>query len=181
VLAAAGRLADGWFPVILDAAEYGARLADLRAASVAAGRPADAVRAGLYAWLLLTDTAEEADRLLDESLLLRLVALTAPAEEFERAGTEHPLATRWGLLDFVPTELTRDEALAAAAAVPGEVMRRYFMHGTPDVVADRLATFRAAGLEHVDLVDMAALGDPALMASAPERRRAVMQRLAAAA
>jgi phthiodiolone/phenolphthiodiolone dimycocerosates ketoreductase len=40
VLEATGRLADGWFPVILDAAEYGARLADLRAASVAAGRPA---------------------------------------------------------------------------------------------------------------------------------------------
>jgi alkanesulfonate monooxygenase SsuD/methylene tetrahydromethanopterin reductase-like flavin-dependent oxidoreductase (luciferase family) len=107
------------------------------------------------------------------------VALTAPAEEFERAGAEHPLASRWGLLDFVPTELTRDEALAAAAAVPGEVMRRYYMHGTPDDVAARLATFRPAGLEHVDLVDMGPLGDPALVASAPERRRALMRRLAA--
>ncbi len=181
VLAATGRLADGWFPVILDADEYAARLAELRAASVAAGRPADAVRAGLYAWLVLADTADEAERLLDESLLLRLVALTAPAEEFERAGSAHPLASRWGLLDFVPTELTRDEALAAAAAVPAEVMRRYFMHGTPDQVAARLATFRGAGLEHVDLVDVAPLGDPAMAASAPERRRAVMAALRDAA
>jgi phthiodiolone/phenolphthiodiolone dimycocerosates ketoreductase len=174
VLEAAGRLADGWLPVILHADEYGRLLARLRAASVAAGRPEGAVTAGLYAWLVLADTREEAERLLEESLLLRLVALTAPAEEFERAGAEHPLASRWGLLDVVPTELSREEGLAAAAAVPGEVMRTYFMYGTPDDVVERLRPFREAGLEHVDLVDVAPLGDPALAASAAERRRALM-------
>jgi len=179
VLEATGRLADGWFPVILDAEEYGTKLRALRAASVAAGRPEDAVTAGMYAWLVLADTREQAERLLDESLLLRLVALTAPAEEFERCGSEHPLATRWGLLDFVPTDLTREEGLAAAAAVPTEVLHRYFMHGTPDDVCARLATFRAAGLEHIDLVDMAPLGDPSLIASAPERRQALTRALRA--
>ncbi len=179
VLEAAGRLADGWLPLILDPVEYGDTLGTLRAASVAAGRDADAVTAGLYAWLVLADTTEAAERLLDESLLLRLIALTAPAEEFERVGAEHPLATRWGLLDFVPTDLTREEGLAAAAAVPGEVMRRYYMYGTPDDVVARLAPYRAAGMEHVDLVDVAVLGDPSLAASMADRRRAVMAGLRA--
>ncbi len=173
VLRATGRLADGWLPNILDAGTYAEALATIRAASVAAGRPEDAVTAGLYAWLVTADTREEAERMMDESLLLRLIALTAPAELFEAAGAEHPLATRWGLLDFVPTDLTREEALAAAAAVPGEVLRAYYMHGTPDDVVARLAPFRAAGMEHVDLVDVAPLADPSAALSLPERRAAV--------
>jgi phthiodiolone/phenolphthiodiolone dimycocerosates ketoreductase len=136
------------------------------------------VTAGLYAWLVMDDTREGAERILD-SLLLRLVALTAPAEEYERAGVEHPLASRWGLLDFVPTDLTREEALVAAAAVPDEVLRSYYFWGTPDDVLERLRPFRAAGMEHVDLVDVAALGDPTRAASAGERRRAVIAGLRA--
>lgn len=180
VLRATGRLADGWLPNILHADVYAAALADIRAASVAAGRPENAVTAGLYAWLVTADTRAEAERLLDESLLLRLIALTAPAEEFEKVGAEHPLASRWGLLDFVPTELTREQALAAAAAIPGEVMRAYFMYGTPDDVVERLLPFRRAGLEHVDLVDVAPMGDPSLASSASARRRAVADALRAA-
>jgi phthiodiolone/phenolphthiodiolone dimycocerosates ketoreductase len=173
VLRATGRLADGWIPIILDPGEYGRCLAELRAASLAAGRPEDAVTAGLYAWLVVGETREAAERLLG-SLLLRLIALTAPAEEYERAGAEHPLASRWGLLDFVPTDLTREEALAAAAAVPEEVLRSYYFWGTPDDVVERLRRFREAGMEHVDLVDVSALGDPSLAASGRERLRAIV-------
>ena len=168
VLRAAGRLADGWIPIILDPGEYARALGALRDASVAAGRARDAVVAGLYAWLVVDEDRATAERLLD-SLLLRLIALTAPAEEFERAGAEHPLASRWGLLDFVPTDLTREEALAAAAAVPGEVLRSYYFWGTPDDVVRRLRPFREAGLEHVDLVNVTALADPANAAAAAVR------------
>ena len=180
VLRATGRLADGWIPIILHASEYARCLAEVRAASVAAGRPEDAVTAGLYAWIVAAETREQAERLLD-SLLLRLIALTAPAEEYERAGAEHPLASRWGLLDFVPTDLSREEALAAAAAVPEEVLRSYYFWGTPDDVVERLRPFREAGLEHVDLVDVAGLGDPSLAASGPERLRAMVAGLRALA
>jgi phthiodiolone/phenolphthiodiolone dimycocerosates ketoreductase len=164
----------------LHPSEYARCLAEVRAASVAAGRPEDAVTAGLYAWIVAAETREQAERLLD-SLLLRLIALTAPAEEYERAGAEHPLASRWGLLDFVPTDLSREEALAAAAAVPEEVLRSYYFWGTPDDVVERLRPFREAGLEHVDLVDVAGLGDPSLAASGPERLRAMVAGLRALA
>ncbi|MGD9694101.1 MAG: LLM class flavin-dependent oxidoreductase [Thermoleophilia bacterium] len=163
VLRAAGRLADGWMPIITDAADYGAVLARLRAATVAAGRPEDAVTAGLYAWIVVDEDRDAAERMLD-SLLLRLVALTAPAGEFEAAGAEPPLAG-WGLLHYVPTRFSRQDALRLAAAVPAEVLRSYFMWGTPDDVVARLRPFRAAGLEHVYLANVTALGDPAKGAS----------------
>jgi len=178
VLRAAGRLADGWIPIFLHADEYGRALGTLRDASAAAGRPTDAVVAGLYAWVVVDEDRDAAERLLD-SLLLRLVALTAPADEYERAGAEHPLASRWGLLDFVPTDLAREEALSAAAAVPAEVLRSYYFWGTHDDVVDRLRGFRAAGLEHVDLVNVSALADPAAAPTAAARTLEIMQGLRA--
>jgi hypothetical protein len=39
------------------------------------------------------------------------------------------------------------------------------MWGTPDDIVERLRPFRAAGLEHVYLANVSALGDPAKAAS----------------
>jgi phthiodiolone/phenolphthiodiolone dimycocerosates ketoreductase len=161
VMRATGRLADGWLPNIMDPVRYAESLAVIREASVAAGRPADEVVAGLYAWVVCDEDRDRAEALLDTTAL-RLVALTAPAEEYERAGVEHPLGSRWGLLDFVPTQLSREEALAAARAVPTEVLHRYYMFGTPDDVVERLRPFREAGLEAVVLSNMTAAADPTL-------------------
>lgn len=158
VLAATGRLADGWLPIVADPADYAALLGDLRAAAVAAGRPADAVTAGLYAWVVVDEDRDAAEAML-EGLLLRLVALTAPAEEFARAGAEPPIGEGWGLLHYVPTRMDAATAVAAAAAVPADLLRRYFMWGTPDDIVARLAGFREAGLEHVYLANVTSLGD----------------------
>jgi len=158
-LEATGRLAAGWIPVSLDAEDYAAKLAELRRASVGAGRAEDAVKAGLFVWIVCDEDRDAAERTLRESLLLRLIALTAPPEEFARAGAEYPLDGDWGLLDYVPTRLSREEALRVAAAIPEEVLRRYYFWGTPDDVVERLRPFRAAGLEHVYLVNVTALGD----------------------
>jgi len=168
VLRAVARLADGWLPIITDAQEYAARLADIRTASSEAGRPVDAVRPGLYVWVVCDEDRDVAERLLG-SLALRLIALTAPAELFEDAGAEHPLATRWGLLDYVPTELSRDETLAAAKAVPDEVLRSYYMWGTPDDIVARLAPFMQAGCEVFNLTNIGPAGDASLAALAGPR------------
>jgi phthiodiolone/phenolphthiodiolone dimycocerosates ketoreductase len=165
VLRATGELADGWMPVILDADEYGRSLAAVRAAAAAAGRDPQDVRAGLFVWIVCDEDRDAAERML-VSLLLRLILLTCPTEEFERAGVEHPVTgPEWGLLHYVPTRLSREAGLAAAAAVPDEVLRRYSFWGTPDDVVERLAPFRAAGLEHVYLVNVTPLAD---LAKAPQ-------------
>jgi phthiodiolone/phenolphthiodiolone dimycocerosates ketoreductase len=164
LLEATGRLADGWLPILLDPAAYGRALARVRAASADAARPPDAVTAGLYSWIVVDEDRDVAEGMLD-NLLLRLVALTAPEEEYERAGAEPPLAEGWGLLHFVPTRMGLDEALRAAEAVPPEVLRRYFMWGTPDDIVERLRPFREAGLEHVYLANVTPLGDHTKAAS----------------
>ena len=176
VLEATGRLADGWLPIFTDAAEYGSALARLRAASVAAGRPEDAVTAGLYTWIVVDEDHDAAERMLD-GLLLRLVALTAPASEFARAGAESPLAGGWGLMDYVPTRLGREEALRAAAAVPAEMLRHYYVWGTPDDIVERLRPFREAGLEHVYLTNVTALGDVTKAASSVGLVREILEGL----
>ncbi|MFN8123477.1 MAG: LLM class flavin-dependent oxidoreductase [Thermoleophilia bacterium] len=173
VLGAAARLADGWMPILTDPAEYARLLADLRAGSVAAGRPEDAVAAGLYAWIVCDEDRDRAEALLD-SLALRFVALTAPASLYERHGAEHPLASRWGLLDFVPTRVGRDAAVAAARAVPDGVLREYYMWGTPDDVVDRLRPFREAGMEAVNLTNMTAAADPSLAAATGRRNADIL-------
>ncbi len=168
VLRATGRLADGWMPIIVDAAEYRALLGDVRAASIAADRPADAVRPGLYVWVVCDEDRDVAQRLLD-SPALRMIALTAPASLYEAAGAQHPLATKWGLTHFVPTELTREEALAAARAVPDEVLRGYYSWGTPDDIVARLAPFMQAGCEVFNLTNVSPAADPSLAPRAGAR------------
>jgi phthiodiolone/phenolphthiodiolone dimycocerosates ketoreductase len=168
VLGAVGRLADGWMPILVDAGEYARLLDDIRAASVAAGRTADAVRPGLYVWIVCDEDRDVAERLLD-SMALRLVALTAPAELYEAAGAEHPLATRWGLLDYIPTQLGREETLRAARAVPDEVLRSYYTWGTPDDIVERLRPFLSAGTEAFNLTNMSPAADPSVAPRAGAR------------
>lgn len=161
VLKAAGRLADGWLPIILDPEEYGRKLRTLRGHAAEAGRDGDAITAGNFIWIVVDEDREAAARMLD-TLLLRLIALTAPDELYHAAGAESPLgAEDWGLLHYVPTRLSREQGVAAANAVPEEVLRTYYFWGTPDDIVDRLRPFREAGMEHVYLVNVTPLGDPA--------------------
>lgn len=180
VVRATGELADGWMPILVDPEEYRSLLGDIRAASRAAGRPADAVRPGLYVWVVCDEDPDVAERLLD-SPALRLIALTAPASLYEAAGAEHPLATKWGLTHFVPTALSRAEALAAARAVPDEVLREYFTWGTPDDVVRRLEPFLEAGCEVFNLTNVSPAGDPAVTPQVGARNLDIATGLRAAA
>ena len=180
VLSAVGRLADGWMPIIVDPDDYRAMLATIRASSVQAGRAPAAVRPGLYVWIVCDEDRNVAERALD-SLALRFVALTAPAQLYEAHGVAHPLASTWGLLDFVPTQLSRDDALAAARAVPEDVLRAYYTWGTPDDIVTRLEPFMRAGCEVFNLTNMTPASDPSLAAHAGARNLDIAAGLRAAA
>jgi phthiodiolone/phenolphthiodiolone dimycocerosates ketoreductase len=160
-LAVVGRLADGWLPLATDPDDYGPMLATVRQAAQRAGRDPAAVTPGLYARCLLAESAEEAERIIDDSLLLRFIALTRPAEAFAARGAAHPLGEgAFGLTSFVPTRYGREEALRLARAVPREVVRDTVIHGTPDDVAARVERFVAAGARHVQLINMTPLAAP---------------------
>ncbi|HTI33214.1 MAG TPA: LLM class flavin-dependent oxidoreductase [Miltoncostaea sp.] len=161
-----GRRADGWLPLATDAGTYAGMLEVVRAATAAAGRPADAVVPGLYARVVVAETREAALEAIDGSLLMRFIALTRPSEAYEAHGAEHPLgAGEFGLTSFLPTRYGREAALKLAGAVPQEVLRETVIHGTPDDVAAQIAAFVAAGADHVQLTNMTPLAEPALAAA----------------
>ncbi len=160
-LALAGRTADGWIPLATEPDAYAEMLGQVRAAARDAGRPDDAVTAGLYARVVLADDRETAQRVIDESLLMRFIALTRPAEAYAARGAEHPLgAGAFGLTSFLPTRYGRDEALALAHQVPTDVVRDTVLYGTPDDITAAVQRFTTAGARHVQLTNMTPLAAP---------------------
>jgi phthiodiolone/phenolphthiodiolone dimycocerosates ketoreductase len=160
-LALAGRTADGWIPLATDPVTYAGMRDHVMNAATAAGRSPDAVTAGLYARVVVAEDRESAERLIDQSLLMRFIALTRPAEAYAARGAEHPLgAGAFGLTSFLPTRYSRAQALALATAVPTEVVRDTVIYGTPDQVADAVGDFVAAGAQHVQLTNMTPLAAP---------------------
>jgi len=160
-LALAGRMADGWLPLATDPDTYPGMLAAVRGAAAGAGRDPEAITPGLYARCVLAETREEAEAIIDGSLLMRYIALTRPAEAFAARGAVHPLGDRaFGLTSFLPTRYGREEALRLAEAVPVEVVRDTAIHGTPDDVAERVGRFVGAGARHVQLTNMTPLAAP---------------------
>lgn len=153
----AGQAADGWLPLCTDPAVYADWWAQVQRAARAAGR-AGCVTPGLYTRVVLAEDDAEARRAAVDSLLLRFIALTAPAEAFAVHGAEHPLgAGVFGLTTFRPTGLDRAEALRLARSVPDAVVADTVVAGTPTTVAARLAELVRAGARHVQVVNMTPL------------------------
>ena len=160
-LALVGAMADGWLPLATDPTRYGEMLARVEAAARDAGRPPGAVTPGVYARIVLAERREDAERIIDNSLLMRFIALTRPAEAYEAHGVEHPLGSGvFGLTHFMPTSYGREDALALAAKVPTPVVRETVLYGTPDDIARDVARFVAVGARHVQLTNMTPMADP---------------------
>lgn len=160
-LALAGRTADGWLPLATEPGAYAEMLAQVKAAAIAAGRADDAVTPALYARVVLADSRQDACDLIDQSFLMRYIALTRPSEAFAIHGAEHPLGPgAFGLTSFLPTRYGRDEALALAKQVPPAVVRDSVIYGNPDDVADAVWRFVAVGARHVQLTNMTPLAAP---------------------
>lgn len=164
-LAVAGTYADGWLPIATDPDDYSRMLTAVRTAAARADRSEDAVTPGLYARIVIADTRARALAALDDSLLMRFIALTRPAEAFARHGAEHPLGARaFGLTTLLPTRYERAEALALTRQVPDAVVHDSVLVGTPDDIAASVDAFVAAGARHVQLTNMTPLADPSLAA-----------------
>ena len=160
-LALAGRTADGWIPLATDPGTYAGMRTKVMNAAAAAGRPEGSVTAGLYARVVLAQDREGAERAIDQSLLMRFIALTRPAEAYADRGAEHPLGSgAFGLTSFLPTRYAREQALALAAQVPRDVVRDTVIYGTPDEVATAVQAFVEAGAQHVQLTNMTPLAAP---------------------
>ncbi len=159
----AARYADGWLPVYMPLEDYRARWQELQGRLHAHGRSQQPFTAGIYANVVFAESHEAAHRLLDAPLL-RILGLTQPASSFARHGAVHPLGAKAvGLRDFIPTRLSRSEALALIERVPRAVVETATLHGTPEEVAEELQGFHAVGLRHVAIWNLTFFADASLV------------------
>ena len=151
MLGITGRMADGWLPTLLSLEEYRKRWSIVEKASLASGRDPQKITHGMWTWLITDPDKAECEKLLD-SAFARSIALLAPSEIYEEDGYEHPLGRGfYGLRDYIPNRLSRDEALAALRKVPREVCEKAVMFGSPDQIVKKLEAYEEAGLQHVVL------------------------------
>jgi phthiodiolone/phenolphthiodiolone dimycocerosates ketoreductase len=159
MLGLTGEFADGWLPTTMAVPDYENAWETIEGAAREAGRDSGDITKGAYMNVVIAESTEQCRDLLD-SLLLRINCLPMPSEMYEKHGHEHPLGPDFGgLTEYVPTRLGRDEALAAAEAVPQAVLEDRYVWGSPDDVAETIDHYRSLGAEHVAMVNQTFLAD----------------------
>lgn len=145
-----GRYGDGWYPVgLMSAAEYGEKLAVVRAAAKAAGRDASAIVPSLQPYMVVAPTREEAESML-KSKTIRFFGLLAPAASWTAQGFSHPFGDEFrGFIDFLPETYSRTFLEEAIASVPDEMANAGLFIGTPKEIATQLKPYADAGMRHV--------------------------------
>jgi phthiodiolone/phenolphthiodiolone dimycocerosates ketoreductase len=152
MLRVAGRQADGWLPIKMPPSAYAAALDGVRSAAVGAGRPPEAITPGAWGFTVIHESATEVERLLTHPLIRGVCVM------FQEGGFR----------DYIPSRMTRPQALEAIRKVPDSVVRDHLFAGTPDDILAQLRALEAAGLQHAVLWNITFLADPSL--SAPSFR-----------
>lgn len=145
-----GRYGDGWYPLgLLSPAEYGERLATVRAAATAAGRDPTAIMPSFQPYIVVAPTRDEAQAMFD-TRAVRYFGLLVPAAEWRKLGFAHPFGEGFrGSIDFLPEQYSREELDEAIASVPDELREAGLLWGTPKEIAAQLRPFVEAGMRHV--------------------------------
>ncbi|TCK21910.1 LLM class flavin-dependent oxidoreductase [Pseudonocardia endophytica] len=158
----AGELGDGWLPALMTAEDYADRVGRIRKARAAAGREQDPFTFGLFAFAAVAPDVDAAQPLLDHPYV-KGMCMTLPASAFERYGVPHPLGeSAVGITEYIPGRFGRDEILSMINSIPGELVRDYVPHGSPDDITSQLEPYVRAGLEHVVLLNVTPLADLSL-------------------
>ncbi|MEM2133719.1 MAG: LLM class flavin-dependent oxidoreductase [Candidatus Jordarchaeaceae archaeon] len=160
-----GTYADGWLPFTLDVETYKNRLQIIKEAARKARRNYEDITKALYTSLIIDENHDECIRIM-QSPILKAHALATPSEIFEKHGYEHPLGKKfYGLTDFVPSRLSKEQAMKAIEKVPLEVVQDSYLWGTPEEVIEKIDKFAKAGMEHFIVWNETYFGDPTKVSS----------------
>ncbi|HET6691525.1 MAG TPA: LLM class flavin-dependent oxidoreductase [Miltoncostaeaceae bacterium] len=163
MLALTGRQGDGWLPTQMPPEEYAEKLAVVRQSAEAAGRDPDAVTPSMLAYVLAAPDEEALARMCAEPLVrLLFPAVSLPDEVYAQLGVSPPFAGGAGYDDYLPTTVTREQALELVDHIPPEIVRRATLHGDARQIADQVRALRQAGLRDVVLWNITAFADPSL-------------------
>lgn len=157
-----GEKADGWLPTKVSPEEYGRMLEDIRQAGAAKGRDMDAFTPGMLGYVLVAPDEETLQR-LREHPLVRMLCILLPSDVFRKLGYSPPLEGYGsGFHDFIPSTVSKAEALRISDAIAPEIVDYYAFAGTVEQVADEIQEFAAQGLRHLVMWNITAFGDPSL-------------------
>jgi phthiodiolone/phenolphthiodiolone dimycocerosates ketoreductase len=158
-----GELADGWLPTVLDPDEYALRWSQVQQGARNAGRDPDAITAGMWAYTVVAEDDETAARIVCHPMI-KAFTLALPETFFNARGHPHPLGEGvHGFLEYIPSRLSRDEAMRAIDAVADEVALDAILHGSPSTIARKVGTYAAIGLRHVALWNVTFFAGPELI------------------
>ena len=158
-----GRAGDGWLPTMMPPEEYAEKLAAVRRGAEQAGRDPDAVTPSMLAYVLAAPDEEALERMCREPLVrLLFPAVSVPAEVYRELGVAPPLAGGAGYDAYLPTAVSREEALRLAERSPPAIVRRATLHGDARAIAEQIRAFEQAGLRDVVLWNVTAFADPSL-------------------
>jgi len=154
MLRATGRYADGWVPFVISRpSDYARALEAVRTAASDAGRDPMAIVPAVNRTVVTGRSRADVDEALD-SVIVKSVALAAPAETWSRHGVEHPLGADFsGVQDLVPQLIDEATALEYTARVPASLMKEICFHGTADDVLDQVAEWRDHGLRYLLVIN----------------------------
>ena len=145
----AGECADGWFPLTLDPERWAAGRDLVGRAAATVGRDPATITMAMSVDVVIQDSHREADEILRHPAI-RQSCLTLPSSTFARYGIDHPL----GGPAFSSLIATRagGRLLAAARAVPDQLVRDHVIHGTVDEVVTAIRGYE--GLDHLKLSEL---------------------------
>lgn len=156
-----GHKADGWLPTKLSVNDYASGLATIRTAGRDVGRDMESFTPGILAYVLMAPDEETLDRLCNHPLV-RALCVMLPPHVFTELGYEPPLGEGGGFHDYLPSTITRAEAMSVIDKIPPEIVRYYAFCGTPEQVAEEVVQYHGAGLRHMICWNITAFGDPSL-------------------
>lgn len=145
-----GQYGDGWYPTFpMEPDTYADLLTVIRDTARSFGRDPKAIVPGHQIVAVIGRTEAEARRYLDAKVM-RFLTLLAPAALWKANNVEHPLGPDFrGIVDFIPSEHSSDEIVAAMAKVPTDIVAENVLWGTPERIRHSLETQIDAGLRHI--------------------------------
>jgi phthiodiolone/phenolphthiodiolone dimycocerosates ketoreductase len=155
-----GAYGDGWIPVMMPIDHWRERLGWINESRARNNRLHEPFTPAVRAYCVPHEDHEIAHQMMDHPLIKGLV-LSLPDWMYKIYGAEHPMGDGfYGLSEYIPSGIGRDEALELFGRIPFELVHDYMAHGTPDDIVDQITPYVEAGAEHIILHNMSFLAHP---------------------
>lgn len=166
-LRASAQLADGWMTYApngtVSPEQYAEQVAEFNRLAIDAGKNPDEMVKLVAFCVLMADTDDELDRIVNNAVVKWDTACIVPGGEvWRKYGETNPLGDDWAYSqDLFPLEWSREDALKICDAVSPEMVRNLRLTGTPEEVADMIQPYIEAGANHIVLGDYSGVVDTA--------------------